>query len=148
MVEEPPVAVGEHPLGGEHVEYCQAAVDRLAVARVQAESPVVARQGSDGLLEVVEGGAGQLGPGFAEALEVHCRQRQRVPDDSRTAGVPERRLRGAVHQQAVPRRVSPPALRLTDCQAAHGGVKTPTWVMMVVMSSAAHSSLILPSVIR
>jgi len=30
---------------------------------VQAESPVVARQDSDGLLEVVEGGAGQLGPG-------------------------------------------------------------------------------------
>src|SRR6266436_5332697 len=44
MVEEPPGAVGEHPLGGEHVEYCQVAVDRLAVARVQAESPVVARQ--------------------------------------------------------------------------------------------------------
>jgi len=46
------------------------------------------------------------------------------------------------------RRVSPPALRLMDYQAAHGGVKTSSWVMMVAMSSAAHSSLILPSVIR
>jgi len=34
------------------------------------------------------------------------------------------------------------------CQAAHGGLKTPSWAMMVAMSSAAHSSLILPSVTR
>jgi len=71
------VPLGTSP-GGEHVEYCQVGVDRLAVVRVQAESPVVARQDSDGLLEVVEGGAGQLGPGYAEVLEVHRRQRQRL----------------------------------------------------------------------
>jgi hypothetical protein len=35
-----------------------------------------------------------------------------------------------------------------ECQAAHGGLKTPSWAMMVAMSSAAHSSLILPSVTR
>jgi aryl-alcohol dehydrogenase-like predicted oxidoreductase len=34
------------------------------------------------------------------------------------------------------------------CQAAHGGLKTPSWAMMVAMSSAAHSSLILPSATR
>ena len=34
------------------------------------------------------------------------------------------------------------------CQAAHGRLKTPSWAMMVAMSSAAHSSLILPSVTR
>jgi peptide/nickel transport system permease protein len=33
-------------------------------------------------------------------------------------------------------------------QAAHGGLKAPSWAMMVAMSSAAHSSLILPSVTR
>ncbi len=78
MVEEPPGAVGEHPLGGELVEYCQEAVDRLAVARVQAKSPVVTRQDSDGLLGLVEGGGRQLGPGLAEVLEVHRRQRQHL----------------------------------------------------------------------
>ena len=34
------------------------------------------------------------------------------------------------------------------CQAAHGGLKAPIWAMIVAMSSAAHSSLILPSVTR
>jgi hypothetical protein len=41
-----------------------------------------------------------------------------------------------------------PAWLLGGCQAAHGGLKTPSWAMMVAMSSAAHSSLILPSVTR
>ena len=45
---------------------------------MQAESPVVDGQDPDGLLNVVEGGAGQRGPGFAEVLEVHRRQRQRL----------------------------------------------------------------------
>jgi len=34
------------------------------------------------------------------------------------------------------------------CQAAHGGLKAPIWVMIAATSSAAHSSLILPSVTR
>src|SRR4029079_11724723 len=33
-------------------------------------------------------------------------------------------------------------------QAAHGGLKAPTWAMIAATSSAAHSSLILPSVTR
>ncbi len=33
---------------------------------MQAESPVVDGKDPDGLRDVVEGGAGQLGPGFAE----------------------------------------------------------------------------------
>jgi glyoxylase-like metal-dependent hydrolase (beta-lactamase superfamily II) len=34
------------------------------------------------------------------------------------------------------------------CQAAHGGLKAPIWAMIAATSSAAHSSLILPSVTR
>jgi Glucose-6-phosphate dehydrogenase, NAD binding domain len=33
-------------------------------------------------------------------------------------------------------------------QAVHGGLKAPIWAMIDAMSSAAHSSLILPSVTR
>jgi hypothetical protein len=78
VVEEPAGAVGEHPLGRELVKDGQEAVDHLAVACMQSESPVVDGQDPDGLLDVVEGGAGQLGPGLAEVLEVHRRQCQRL----------------------------------------------------------------------
>jgi hypothetical protein len=73
MVEKPPGAVREQPLRGELIEDAEEAVDRLAIAGVQAEASVVADQDPDGLLNLVEDGAGQLGPGLAEVLEVDRR---------------------------------------------------------------------------
>ena len=41
-----------------------------------------------------------------------------------------------------------PQAAARGCQAAHGGLKAPIWAMIAATSSAAHSSLILPSVTR
>jgi hypothetical protein len=43
---------------------------------------------------------------------------------------------------------APRARARSGGQAAHGGVNAPTCIMIDAMSSAAHSSLILPSVTR
>jgi hypothetical protein len=64
------------------------------------------------------------------------------------------RTRGGARWPACPPRLAcwpssgTPQAAGGRCQAAHGGLKAPIWAMIAATSSAAHSSLILPSVTR
>jgi len=71
----------------------------------------------------------------------------RVLDGTPAAGV-RAQSAGAVRGSADRARAEACRLLVRRCQAAHGGLKAPIWVMIVATSSAAHSSLILPSVTR